>query len=338
MKIPVKFVSPLSEEQIHQLKDLLKHGDTARPRQRAQAILWSSQQTAIAEIALRCEVDRDTVSTWIERWEQEGLAGLTDKPRSGNPGRLTPSERTLVLELAQKYPRSTVMIRAAVLEQTGKRVSESTLKRVFKAAGLVWKRIRKTMKDRRETAEFEAAQESIAEYRRLHETGQIELWFFDETGFNLQPCVPYAWQPVGQTLEVPSQASQRLNVLGFLTLDNRFESFCFQGSITTAVVIAGFDAFASLAQVLPRRVIIDNASVHTSHQFLDCLPRWEAQGVFIEYLPTYSSSLNLIEILWRFIKYYWLPFEAYLSFDNLVVSVENILAHIGETFRINFAS
>jgi hypothetical protein len=25
-------------------------------------------------------------------------------------------------------------------------------------------------------------------------------------------------------------------------------------------------------------------------------------------------KLNLIEILWRFIKYYWLPFSAYTSF------------------------
>jgi transposase len=302
MKIPVKFVSPLTAEQLNQLTEILKHGDKPRPRLRAQAILWSAQAVSIAEIAQRCAVDRDTVSAWIDQWEQAGPAGLIDNPRSGNPGRLTTAEQSLVLELANEHPRSIVSLRAVRLDQTGKRVSESTLKRVLKAAGLTWKRIRKTLRDRRDEDEFKAAQESILEYRTQHEEGQIELWFFDETGFDLQPRVPYAWQPVGETLEIPSQPSRRLNVLGLLTVDNRYESFCVTGRVNTDVVIAGFDAFASLNSTLPRVVLLDNASVHTSHSFLNRLPLWEAQGVFIKYLPVYSSSLNLIEILWRFIK------------------------------------
>jgi transposase len=126
--------------------------------------------------------------------------------------------------------------------------------------------------------------------------------------------------------------------LACFSVDNRYESFCVTGSVNPYVVIAGFDAFASLDGAIPRVVLLENASVHTSHSFLNRLPLWEAQGVFIKYLPAYSSSLNLIEILWRFIKYHWLPFEAYLSFDNLVREVENILAQLGETFRINLAS
>jgi transposase len=113
VKIPVKFVSPLTAEQTNHLKEILKPGDKPRPRLRAQAILWSSQAVAIAEIADRCAVDRDTVSTWIDRWEQLGPAGLTDQPRSGNPGRLTSAEKELVLDLVNEHPRSIVSIRAA---------------------------------------------------------------------------------------------------------------------------------------------------------------------------------------------------------------------------------
>ncbi|MDR1180459.1 MAG: transposase, partial [Bacteroidales bacterium] len=35
------------------------------------------------------------------------------------------------------------------------------------------------------------------------------------------------------------------------------------------------------------------------------------------FLPPYSPELNKIEILWRFIKYKWLPFEPFLNFQNL---------------------
>jgi len=54
-----------------------------------------------------------------------------------------------------------------------------------------------------------------------HKNGELELWFFDEVGFDLEPKVPYAWQPIGETIEVPCSKSSRLNVLGFLTPDNQ---------------------------------------------------------------------------------------------------------------------
>jgi DDE superfamily endonuclease len=41
-------------------------------------------------------------------------------------------------------------------------------------------------------------------------------------------------------------------------------------------------------------------------------------------LPAYSPQLNLIEILWRFIKYQWLEFSAYKDWNSLVEAVENI--------------
>jgi transposase len=60
--------------------------------------------------------------------------------------------------------------------------------------------------------------------------------------------------------------------------------------------------------------------------------------LFLKFLPTYSPELNIIEILWRFIKYEWLPFSAYSSFKQLVIEVENILIQIGQRFKINFAN
>ena len=127
-------------------------------------------------------------------------------------------------------------------------------------------------------------------------------WFFDETGFDLEPTVPYAWQPI-ETIEVPSSKSSRLNILGFLTPSNRFESVSFNCSVDTDIVIAVFDHFAKQETNKKRIVILDNASMHTSNDFLAKIPKWEKLGLFIKYLPPYSPKLNLIEILWRFIKY-----------------------------------
>jgi hypothetical protein len=54
--------------------------------------------------------------------------------------------------------------------------------------------------------------------------------------------------------------------------------------------------------------------------------------------PLILLSLNIIEILWRFIKTAWLPFSAFSSFKQLVIEVDKILSQIGEQFQVQFAT
>ena len=82
---------------------------------------------------------------------------------------------------------------------------------------------------------------------------------------------------------------------------------------------------------------MDNASVHTSEEFEECLPQWKKQGLIIKYLPPYSPELNLIEILWRNIKYTWLPFSAYQCLNALGEALEHILKNFGSKYQITFA-
>jgi hypothetical protein len=73
-----------------------------------------------------------------------------------------------------------------------------------------------------------------------------------------------------------------------------------------------------------------------SQEFMRHIPQWVKRGLIIKYLPPYSPELNLIEILWRCIKYHWLPFSAYMSFSCLVQAVEDILTRFGTDYTINF--
>ncbi len=54
------------------------------------------------------------------------------------------------------------------------------------------------------------------------------------------------------------------------------------------------------------------------------------------FIPPYSPELNLIEILWRFVKYKWLKFEAYTSFENLKLNLNDVLNGFGTKCIINF--
>jgi transposase len=123
--------------------------------------------------------------------------------------------------------------------------------------------------------------------------------------------------------------------LGFFNIDNDLIPFCAEGSVNAETVVGCFDAFS---QTITKKtvVIIDKAPIHTSQTFQKQIPIWKKKGLFLYFLPAYSPELNIIEILWRFIKYEWLPFSAYLNYDTLVEAVENILVNVGAKYTIAF--
>ncbi|OQY56832.1 MAG: IS630 family transposase [Candidatus Parabeggiatoa sp. nov. 2] len=182
----------------------MKSSNKPRIRQRSHAIILSSEGFSIDKISSILQIGRDAISRWLYSWEISGLEGLKDRYRSGSPSKLTLYEKKLVIELAKENPRSITNIRAALFEITGKTVSDSTIKRILKGSRHCWKKIRKSVKGKRNQEEFDAAKAEIEELLAIACDEEIELWFFDESGFYLQPSVPYAWQPIGTTIEVPS--------------------------------------------------------------------------------------------------------------------------------------
>ncbi len=145
MRKAYKFVLKLEEAQKIQLKQIQKESGARKERQRSQAILLSNRGYSINEIAQIIEVNRDSISCWLDRWEELSFEGLKDKARSGNPGILTSREKELVIELFKENPNSITNIIAKLKEKTGKLVSNSTIKRILKADNFRWKRVRKSM-------------------------------------------------------------------------------------------------------------------------------------------------------------------------------------------------
>jgi hypothetical protein len=84
-------------------------------------------------------------------------------------------------------------------------------------------------------------------------------------------------------------------------------------------------------------IVVDNAPIHTSEDFEDELERWQKEDLYVKFLPTYCPELNLIEHLWRKIKYEWLPLDAYQNFKTMTASLFDVLKGIGSKYRITFA-
>jgi len=170
---------------------------------------------------------------------------------------------------------------------------------------------------------------------------ELDLYYFDEAGFNLTPSVPYAWQKKNERIEIPSVKSQNKTVLGFMNKNQDFHGYIKSGSASSDDVIHCFNDFCQTVRKgksfkHKTIVMIDNAPTHTSRKFRAKITEWENLGLQIKFLPTYSPELNLIETLWKFIKYKWISFKAYTSKESLFNELNFILHNIGTKYRINF--
>jgi transposase len=55
------------------------------------------------------------------------------------------------------------------------------------------------------------------------------------------------------------------------------------------------------------------------------IENWDRRGLTLYFISPYSPELNLIEILWRKIKYEWIPNLAYEGMVFLRLAIRDIL-------------
>lgn len=149
-----RFISKLTKAQVQNLEELRDDGANSRIRHRAHAILLSFQGTTVNALTEIFQTGRNAICRWLDRWDEEGMDGLADKPRPGAPAKLTDDEKVRAMELLEQNPRSSVTVLLEIKTQTGKQISADTLKRLARKNGLVWKRMRKSLRGKRDQKKF----------------------------------------------------------------------------------------------------------------------------------------------------------------------------------------
>jgi transposase len=98
-------VHKLSAKEIQELKQLYRDTKNADVRTRCDMILLSNEGLSPPKIAQRVRFSRETVVRFIKRYNEEGIAGLANKPRSGRPRRVTDEYLSQLSEAIEQAPR-----------------------------------------------------------------------------------------------------------------------------------------------------------------------------------------------------------------------------------------
>lgn len=176
----------------------------------------------------------------------------------------------------------------------------------------------------------------MAKLLTLEEQGIIDLFFTDECGFNLTPCIPYGWQPQGAQLTIRSAKDSVANVFGLLSRLGKLKVYSTPQTINSDFIIECVDEVASSIN-RTTVLVFDNAPWHRSYKVFKKQKEWAERDLYLFFLPTYSPHLNLIETLWRKMKYEWLRPEHYESAKKLEKAIFNIIKNYDSEFSINFS-
>ena len=333
----MRYIKGLSKETIKVLNRIHKSSKHHQVRKRAHCILLSHERYSIAELMKIFKVSRNTIYNWFNNWESSGLVGLYNQGGQGRRKTFDSQQQEIIKSWAKETPKQLSVVQEKIEKKWGIKTSRDTIKRVIKGLKMKWKRMRSVVGGKPEQEVYERKKKILEALKNLSKQGAIDLRYLDESGFCLTPYVPYCWQESDGEIEgLKSQRSPRINVIGLLNKKNELESYIFEKTITSEVVINFLDQFTEKIKQ-PTVVVIDNAPIHTSRAFQNKIPEWQEKNLEIFWLPTYSPQLNLIENLWRFMKYEWVEREAYLSWENLLQYVEKILRDFGTEYTINFA-
>ncbi len=255
---------------------------------RAMMVLLSLHELTAAQIAALLECHPGTVRRWIARFNDEGLAGLADRPRCGRPllgGRRLTRRITALLG----RPGSWTLPR--IRRYLGwPRVSPRTLYRRVRLVA-IWRRPKLTA--RGDPDHDHVAAGVVARLTGLPRRAVVLAE--DETHLNMLPHVRASWTLRGRRPEVPTPGKNRkVTVFGALEVTTGAWAYRL-GRRCAADFIALLDQVLAAFPAAPAIVVIcDNDSIHHARKvtrYLDKHPRLE-----LLYGARYSPHDNPVEM------------------------------------------
>lgn len=191
-------------------------------------------------------------------------------------------------------PTATISDAKEMLETGGVRVCRSTVWRMARREGLSHQMIAPkpavVFTPRIVQARHDYAQ-------RVVDMADAELWFIDESGFNLHLGPRRCWAEVGHTpvLEVPTNRGKNVSLLMCVTSERIVFSETKNGAYRAADFVMFLQALAFQFPAVQRGdvcLVMDNARIHHAAEVNEFFAQNQIRHLF---LPPYSPDLNPIE-------------------------------------------
>jgi transposase len=319
----------LTEDQRYELRRM-KRQAVGRVSARAHMVLLSDRGYSVPRIAEIHECGEEIVRVWLRRYEEKGVEGLEDEPKSGRPRKDPLAPAIVETQMSQSPPCSGHVhscwsvgrLSAFLKERFHLSLSPSTVRRYLQDAGWRWRRAKLAPASVLPDKQDPQAQEKrarIAEALVWAAQGAAHLLYLDECDLHLLPVVRSMWMK-GPRVAVPTPGKNQKR--GFFGARNAItDAWHFvDHDRKLAVHFVGFlEELAQAYPVGPLFLVLDNAPIHTAK----VVQKWLAQHPRVEllWLPKYTAHQeNPVERVWGLMKDAVAANRLYGSIDELIVA------------------
>ena len=222
------------------------------------------------------------------------------------------------------------------LAERGIALGARQVRRHLKRIKAGYRRTASTLKHKQDPAKAERAGRVLDNLKAKAAAGRVVLYYLDECGF--APTLPtsYSWALPGRRKFVRYEAPQgrRVNALAAYRpfgRSPRLEVF------TAERTWDSYDLLGFLKALpwskMPRVVVLDNASIHTSKIIRRARKTLADAGIYLYFLPPYSPDLNRIEPVFRQVKHQEIPQRSFTTRSGLRDAVDIGFRNYGRQLR-----
>jgi len=325
MPVP-KFLSPLQQEN---LQNALRESEDAHQRQRILMVLLRNDGKTYEEIVDFIGCSYRSVAHWCVCGNPDDLESFKDQRSKGNYRKATDAyiERLLVVveqspsEFGYEFGRwSTARLALHLEKETEIKLSSVQVGRILrqKKYGYLWAKYSLEEKQDHEKRRTFKAQLEAELTATESSWEQVQVWFWDESGFSLRVIRRKQWGKQGKRKQLSGKRSRgRVNVMGGLRYHDRRQQCYFieQGNGDSF-----YENMVKLNQFVKQEwiekgnieiefeqsemrivIVLDNASYHKKQEVMARLSE-ECPNLELWFLPPYSPDYNLIELVWHSCK------------------------------------
>src|SRR6266700_4750213 len=312
---------------------------------RAQIVWLANQGLRPAEIAERLQVSERMVRNRLHRFNEQGLQGLEEAPRSGRPVTYQPEVVSEIIQTALSHPRDlredyatwTLDRLVDYLHRVkGIRMKRSRISEIFVAEGLSW-RHEETWFGERVDPDFAHKRGAIETVYTAPPAGSVTVCL-DQMGPVAVKSYPgkqlvdpeaAETQPAGRAKQEIDYGRREKAGYVFGALQPRTGEV-FTATYTRRRLVNWIDFLQQLEEWIPTDVervyaVLDNLSMHRAVDVLLfnlAYLRWE----FV-FQPTYAAYLNLIEPWWKTLKSLALKGRRFETWREIEEAVQKATAY-----------
>jgi transposase len=279
---------------------------------RAHMVLLSDRGYVVPFIAVIHNCGCDVVRTWLHRYEEKGIAGLQDEPRSGRPPK-DPLACHIIDTQASQSPEcsghvqscwTVALLTAFLAVRFCLHLSCSSVRRYLKAKDWRWARPRlapASVLRKKRDPEAAVKLAKIAEAATMVANGMAHMFYLDECDLHLLPVVRAMWMK-GPRVRVPTPGTNaRWAFFGALDATTGVFHWADHDRKLALYFVQFLEQLATLHATGVLFLVLDSAPAHTAKKvgaWLAANPR-----VQVLWLPKYSGHKeNPTERIWGLMK------------------------------------